>query len=106
MAGHHCEDVADFCLKVTYRGNGQWAIEQGSAEGSYKPLMDADGHWHFDRPGHPGLRFTQAAALELARQYAPAVTVRGVPAAEAFKAHGQRGCPGGPAAARSPEAAV
>jgi hypothetical protein len=105
-AGHDCEDVAGFCLKMTCRGNGQWATEQGSAEGSHKPLMDVGGHWHFDRPGHPGMRFTQAAALALARQYAPAVTARGVTAAEAFKAHDQRGCPDGPAAARSPEAGV
>jgi hypothetical protein len=99
--GHDCEDVAGFCLEVTCRGSGGRAIGQGWAEGSRKPVMDAGGHWHL---GPPGLRFTGAAALALARQHAPAVTVRGVTAAEACRIHDQRGRPGGPAAARSPEA--
>lgn len=99
--GHDCEDVAGFCLKVAYRAPGEWASEQGWAKGSHKPVMDVGGHWHFGRPGHPGLRFTRDAALALARRHAPAVTVRGVTAAEAFRIHDQRGCPDGPP--RSPE---
>jgi hypothetical protein len=91
--GHECGDAATWCLMVTYRGHGQWAVERGWNEGRGKIVLGADGRWHTDAPGHPGLRFSRDDALALARRHAPAMMTGGMTAADALRLHYQHGCP-------------
>jgi hypothetical protein len=105
--GHECDDMVTWCLKVTYRGNREWAIEQGWTGGSRKPVMAADGSWHADNHSHPvPLRFTLDEALDVARRHAADVKFGGVTAAEAFSRHEQEGCPDAQAATASTQASA
>lgn len=76
-------DAHVFALEVEYRGRGQWAVTW------MRDCLSADGEWDFEPnpssrdDGWLGRhRFDLETALELARQYAPQVTVNGIRAAD------------------------
>lgn len=91
--GHECTEVTLFSLLVQYRGNGQWAVEQGWTTGDRKLVLGSDGRWHTDDPNNPLLRFPLEDALHLAGTHAEQVTLHGVTAAEALAQHQEHGCP-------------
>jgi hypothetical protein len=89
---HVCADSSLWCLLVTCRGPGQWAVERGWSSGR-KAVLTRSGRWAGDEPGDPAARFTLDEALALAAQHAPLVTVRGVTATQQLRAHARHGCP-------------
>jgi hypothetical protein len=91
--GHDCPEAALWCLLVTNRGHGRWAVEQGWSHGD-KIVLTRSGEWKDDRRGDPGYRFSQQEALELARRHAAVLTIAGRTAAQVMRQHRETGCPG------------
>jgi hypothetical protein len=86
-------DAAMYCCSVVYSGYGNWSVRRGSAS-TGAPCLGADGQWHHERlPSERTKkelaehRFSLEAALDLARQQAPQVTIKGLSAEEALARH-------------------
>lgn len=96
--GIECIDSATWKLDVEYRGRGLWAVSRMSM------CLSSAGEWDWEmRPSDreddwlATHRFPLDEALELARQYAPSVTINGVTAAEVLARHREKhpeGCDG------------
>jgi len=78
-------DAYSFAITVTYRGRGLWAVSR------HRRCLRRDGVWDFepipsDRTDEwlAEHRFTEAEALELAKEWAPRVMCNGITAAEAL----------------------
>ena len=91
--GHDCADAATWCLLVSYRGDGKWAIEQGWSHGD-KIVLTRSGQWDLDKPGDPAYRYTREEALTIARQHAASIQIAGATAAQVMREHIDMGCPG------------
>ena len=89
--GIECMDSDTWKITVEARGHGKWAVMRGRA------CLGSDGTWEYEpRPSAreddwlATHRFSFDAALELARFYAPAVTVNDMTAAEVLARHHER----------------
>jgi hypothetical protein len=92
--GHDCPEAALWCLLVTCRGHGRWAVEQGLGYSDEKIVLTRSGQWKYDRPGDPGYRFSREEALGLARRHAAVLTIAGRTAVQVMRQHMETGCPG------------
>lgn len=92
--GHDCCEAALWCLLVTYRGHGRWAVERGRGYSDDKIVLTRSGQWKYDRRGDPGYRFSREEALDLARWHAATLTIAGRTAAQVMRQHVETGCPG------------
>lgn len=90
--GHACPASGHWCLMVTDRGSGRWAVEQGWSHGC-KTVLTRAGQWAPDRRGDPNCRFTLDEALTLARRHASPLEAFGRHAARVIAEHTAKGCP-------------
>lgn len=86
-----CMDSGTWKLTVEYRGKGLWAVTQLSQ------CLGADGTWEWERrpsgqddEWRAAHRFPLGAALALAREHAPGVTINDMTALEVLARHQQR----------------
>ena len=92
--GHDCYEAGLWCLLVTNRGHGKWAVERGRSHSDDKSVLTRSGQWRYDRPGDPGYRFSREEALDLARKHAATLTIADRTAVQAMRQHMETGCPG------------
>jgi hypothetical protein len=85
------ESARTWCVTVEDRGHGKWAVCRGPS------VLGTDGTWDWEmRPGDredewlATHRFGLEAALRLAAEWAPRVTINGMTALDILARHGER----------------
>lgn len=88
-------DAITWCVSVSWRGHGRWAVVRGVSDGG--PVLGRDGTWSYEEiPSSreddwlAAHRFTLEEAMALAAQWAPKVTVNGMTALEVLQRHRER----------------